>query len=82
MTGKQQAVMWMALTLVILRLFTSNQWKDIWNTVLKGSGSSLGGSSGGGGLTIPDPLLPGPLGSLPGLGIPLSTASKGGTFNA
>lgn len=82
MNSKQQAVMWMGLTLIVLRLFTTNQWKSIWNTVLKGQGNSSSSSSGGGGLTIPNPLLPGPLGSLPGLGIPLSTPTKGGTFNA
>lgn len=39
MTGKQQAVMWMGLILIVLRLFTTNQWSDIWKTVLKGGGN-------------------------------------------
>jgi len=62
MNGKQQAVMWMGLTLIILRLFTTSQWKDIWGTILKGSGGKS--SSGGGGF---DPLNPIPGGGIPGL---------------
>lgn len=62
MNGKQQAVMWMGLTLIALRLFTTSQWKDIWNTILKGGGGSS--SKGGGGF---DPLNPIPGGGIPGL---------------
>ena len=83
MTGKQQAVMWMGLTLIILRLFTTNQWKDIWKTILKGSGGGSS-SSGGGGF---DPLNPIPGGGIPGLifGINQPTGTKkttGGAVNA
>ena len=42
MTGKQQAVMWLGLTLILTRLFTTNQWKDIWATILKGNSGSSG----------------------------------------
>lgn len=30
MTGKQHAVMWLGLLLIITRMFTSNQWGSIW----------------------------------------------------
>jgi hypothetical protein len=37
MTGKQNAVMWMGLMLVLLRLFTTGQWSAIWSkTILNG----------------------------------------------
>lgn len=55
MTGKQEAVMWLGLTLIVVRLFTTSQWHDIWATILKGA------SKGGGGFDIvppPGPLLP------------------------
>lgn len=35
MTPKQNAVMWMGLTLILIRLFTTHQWSDIWtHTIL------------------------------------------------
>lgn len=38
MNGKQNAVMWMGLTLILVRLFTTGQWKDIWSgTILNTS---------------------------------------------
>lgn len=57
MTGKQQTVMWMGLLLILLRLFSSGQWKAIWKTVLSGEGSGSGGSN--------FPLLPPPVRSIP-----------------
>ena len=60
MTGKQSAVMWMGLTLIALRLFTTNQWKEIWGTILKGGG----GSSSSGGFDFLNPI---PGGGIPGL---------------
>lgn len=67
MTKKQQAVMWMGLLLIILRLFTTSQWKSIWNTILQGSPAQDKRP----GLKIPglpkiDPLNPIPGGGLPG----------------
>lgn len=55
MTGKQEAVMWLGLTLIVVRLFTTSQWSDIWATLLKGA------TKGGGGPSVippPGPLLP------------------------
>lgn len=50
MNGKQSAVLWLGLTLIVVRLFTTSQWKQIWtNTILKGEKSSSnlpGGLSG------------------------------------
>lgn len=37
MSGKQHAVMWLGLLLVITRMFTTGQWKSIWS-VVGGSG--------------------------------------------
>jgi len=30
MTGKQSAVMWLGLLLIVTRLFTTKQWSDLW----------------------------------------------------
>jgi hypothetical protein len=45
MTGKQHAVMWMGLLLILMRMFTTTQWGDIKNAL--GVGGNF--SSGGGG---------------------------------
>ncbi len=71
MTGKQQAVMWMGLTLIVLRLFTTSQWKDIWGTILKGGG----GSSSGGGFDFLNPIPGGGIPGLLGVNDPASTGS-------
>lgn len=47
MTGKQNAVMWLGLLLVALRLFTTDQWSSLWSTVKTGSSSSSSSSDGG-----------------------------------
>jgi hypothetical protein len=31
MTGKQSAVLWLGLALIITRLFTTNQWSELWS---------------------------------------------------
>lgn len=49
MTGKQQAVLWLGLTLVGLRFFTNGQFKAIWQTVTTGTQSIPNTGSGGGG---------------------------------
>lgn len=59
MTGKQTTVLWMGLILIILRLFTTGQWHDIWSVILQGQKS-------GGGSNIP--LLPPPFRRIPGGG--------------
>jgi hypothetical protein len=33
MTGKQSAVFWLGLLLITVRLFTTNQWKELWSVV-------------------------------------------------
>lgn len=75
MSGKQHAVMWLGLTLILTRLFTTNQWSNIWGLLSSGGG---GGKSGtGGGWSIPGggtSLIPGlpPAGpTLPGTNIHL-----------
>lgn len=85
MTKQQQAVMWMGLILIILRLFTTDQWKQIWGTILKGGGGSSS-SSGGGGFDFLNPI---PGGGIPGLlGINQPAKKKpaktttGGVYNA
>jgi hypothetical protein len=37
MTGKQNAVMWLGLLLIAVRLFTTGQWSQLWGTIGKGS---------------------------------------------
>lgn len=43
MTGKQSAVLWLGLLLVVLRMFTSGQFQLFWKTV--SSPSSTSGSA-------------------------------------
>lgn len=33
MTGKQSGVLWLGLLLVVVRLFTTNQWSELWSSV-------------------------------------------------
>jgi hypothetical protein len=42
MTGKQSAVMWLGLLLIVLRLFTTGQWSALWDVVNNGE-SGTGG---------------------------------------
>ena len=42
MTGKQKAVLWLGILLIITRLFTTGQWSAIWTAL-----SNPGGGSGG-----------------------------------
>jgi hypothetical protein len=44
MTGKSHAVLWLGFTLIIVRLFTTKQWHDIWGTL--GNGANLSASGG------------------------------------
>lgn len=64
MTGKQQTVMWLGLLLIVVRLFTTNQWSALWGTVKTGGnpGGVLVGSAASG-VTLPGklPIVPGPL---------------------
>lgn len=52
MTSKQLTVMWMGILLVVLRFFTSNQFRLIWSDVVSGPdpGMILG--------KVPDSMVP------------------------
>lgn len=54
MNAKQNAVMWMGLLLIVVRLVTTSQGKQIWAVLMSGA------SKGGGTDIIPPlgPLLP------------------------
>lgn len=89
MTGQQHAVMWMGLLLIVLRLFTTNQWATLKATFQSGEGKSSpgssSGSSGGGGINLlPIPGLP--TVHIPGTPFdvddPKSTVSKSNTNTA
>jgi hypothetical protein len=40
MTGKQNAVMWLGLLLIAVRMFTTGQWSQLWGAIGKGSSGS------------------------------------------
>jgi len=40
MNGKQNAVIWLGLGLILARLFTTSQWAALWGTVKNGNGSA------------------------------------------
>jgi hypothetical protein len=50
MTGKQNAVMWLGLILIVTRLFTTKQWSQLWGTLDTGSSASGSSGSGNGGV--------------------------------
>ena len=33
MTGYQQSVLWLGLLLIVLRLFSTGEWKNLWGTI-------------------------------------------------
>jgi hypothetical protein len=33
MTGKQSAVLWLGLILIVTRLLTTSQWSELWGTL-------------------------------------------------
>jgi heme/copper-type cytochrome/quinol oxidase subunit 3 len=33
LSGKQHAVLWLGLTLILMRLFTSGQWRDFYTLI-------------------------------------------------
>lgn len=75
MTGKQHAVLWLGLLLILVRMFTTKQWHDIWSGISNGQVIGSGGSSGSSGSGI---KVPG-VGGIPGLlpGFPGSTQVPG-----
>lgn len=75
MTGKQHAVMWLGISLIIVRLFTSGQWQALWSTVTTSPSSAK--KSGGGG-SIPDWLIPL---TIPFVSAPQNGTPSGGVYN-
>lgn len=62
MNGKQHAVLWLGLLLIIVRLGPTGQWSAIWGTITGGSTINFGGGGGNGwislsplGIPIPNP---------------------------
>lgn len=68
MSGKQKAVIWIGLILIVLNIVS--QWRQV-KDVLFGSGSQP--NSGGGGTVGPNPLGPNPLQWVFPWVLPLST---------
>ena len=60
MTGKQNAVMWLGLLLVTVRLFTTGQWSAIWDVA---------------GTKVPEPVPAGSSGSSQGNSVSKTIAS-------
>jgi len=54
MTGKQTAVLWSGLILIIVRLFTTGQWSALWKTVSNAPQNNVGAA---GKILLQDPLL-------------------------
>lgn len=49
MTGKQSAVMWLGILLIVVRLFTTSQWPNLktgFQTVTPGGGGEVQAGSG------------------------------------
>ena len=46
MTGKQHAVLWLGLTLILMRLFTSGQWRDFYALITTKVDAVTGSQSG------------------------------------
>jgi hypothetical protein len=65
MSGKQQAVLWLGLTLVVVRMFATGQWSLLWKTAANpyftGSGvaGDVGSLIGKGALLAQQTLTPG-----------------------
>ena len=53
MTGKQNAVMWLGLILVVTRLFTTKQWSQLWGTF--GTSSASSGTSASSAIGLGNP---------------------------
>lgn len=67
MTGKQSAVMWLGLLLVITRLFTTGQWHTIWGAIGTSPASTSSGSTVGKAAAAVDASNPnGVTGGIPG----------------
>lgn len=45
MTGKQNAVLWSGILLIIFRLATTGQWSVLWNTAAVKQGGTTKGSA-------------------------------------
>jgi hypothetical protein len=62
MTGKQSAVLWLGLLLVIVRLFTTKQWSDLWGAFGSSNSNSSATLPKGSGFGPGGHLVPGELG--------------------
>lgn len=47
MNGAQKTVMWLGFSLIVIRLFTTNQWKLIWQEIDYTPSSSNPAANGG-----------------------------------
>jgi hypothetical protein len=45
MTGKQTAVLWLGVGLILVRLFATGQWGSVWSVIGGGTKSGSGGES-------------------------------------
>ena len=45
MTGYQSAVLWMGLMLIILRLFSTGEWHNLWSTISSGKPATSASST-------------------------------------
>lgn len=53
MTGQQTAVLWLGVSLIIVRLFTTKQWSQIWGSISPPSAPSSGVQKSGPGKGCP-----------------------------
>ena len=58
MTGSQNAVLWMGILLITVRLLVTEQWHDIWGVLSATPGSSGSGVTGSGSSVILNPAAP------------------------
>lgn len=44
MSGAQNAVLWMGILLIVVRLLTTGQWGDVWGTLKSGTPAASTGT--------------------------------------
>lgn len=45
--NSRNAVLWLGFSLIIVRMFTTNQWSSLWGSVTTGGGTSIANALGG-----------------------------------
>ena len=45
MSGAQNAVLWLGILLIVVRLLTTGQWGDVWGTLKSGTPAASTGTS-------------------------------------